>query len=117
MLQGVGRWMFIDRSDITKDGSECNKIGVSYEAFQNEGNKCEKIVGSCLKNQIEDLNSEDLIRMEKGEKPKYFIAGMGEFLASQNTEQVSLIYKMKGTFSTMVTLEIMADEIEFITNL
>ena len=117
VLQGVGRWMFIDRNDITKDGSECNKIGVSYEAFENEGNKCEKIVGSCLKNQIEDMNSDDLKRMEQGEKPSYFIAGMGEFLASQNSEQVSLIYKMKGTFSTMVTLEITADDIEFITNL
>ena len=52
---------------------ECNKIGVSYSAFQNEAGKCEKNIGSCLLNQIDDFNNDDLNLMAKGLKPKYLL--------------------------------------------
>lgn len=58
--------MFIPKEMVTLDGSECDKIGVSFEAFQNQGNKCGMIIGSCLKNQLEDFYSEDLARINKG---------------------------------------------------
>ena len=58
--------MFISKELVTLDGSECDKIGVSYEAFQNQANKCSMIIGSCLKNQLEDFNSDDLQRINEG---------------------------------------------------
>lgn len=62
----MSKWMFIAKEAVTLDGSQCDKIGVSYEAFQNQGNKCGMIIGSCLKNQLEDFNAEDLKRINKG---------------------------------------------------
>ena len=62
----MSRWMFISKELVTLDGSECDKIGVSYEAFQNQANKCSMIIGSCLKNQLEDFNSDDLQRINEG---------------------------------------------------
>lgn len=67
VTEGKANWMFIPREMVTLDGSECNKIGVGYSAFRNEASnfnclmqkfilinllidKCEKLVGSCLKN-------------------------------------------------------------------
>lgn len=36
---GKSGWMFIDKSLVTLDGSECNKIGVGYSAFKYESSK------------------------------------------------------------------------------
>ena len=62
----MSRWMFVPKEGVTLDGTECDKIGVSYEAFQNQANKCSMIIGSCLKNQLEDMNSNDLQRIAQG---------------------------------------------------
>lgn len=62
----MSRWMFISKEGVTLDGSECDKIGVSFEAFQNQANKCGMIIGSCLKNQLEDYFSDDLERINHG---------------------------------------------------
>ena len=34
--QGTSMWMFFSKTFVTLDGSECNKIGVSYSAFRRE---------------------------------------------------------------------------------
>ena len=62
----MSNWMFISKDAVTLDGSECDKIGVSYEAFQNEANKCNMIIGSCLTNQLEDMYASDLLRITQG---------------------------------------------------
>ena len=45
LFQGMSRWMFITQDGVTLDGTECDKIGVSYEAFQNQANKCNMMIG------------------------------------------------------------------------
>lgn len=37
-LTNVNKYMLVDLSRITMDGSECNKVGVSYAAFNNQVN-------------------------------------------------------------------------------
>jgi len=49
-------------------GSECDKIGVSYQAFRNQQNRCIRTVGSCLNNQLEDLYESDLEAEKAGRK-------------------------------------------------
>ena len=34
VLEGTRAWMLIDKTLFTLDGTECNKIGVSYNAFR-----------------------------------------------------------------------------------
>ena len=45
-------WMLLERVRFTLDGIECNKIGVSYEAFNGQPNFCASPFWSCLHNQL-----------------------------------------------------------------
>ena len=46
--------MLVDRH-LTTNGDECNKIGVSYEAFALQSNACYREYNSCLENQLKHL--------------------------------------------------------------
>ena len=65
--------MVVDKSYFTLDGSECDKIGVGYFAFQNQNNKCEVQSGSCLNNQIYHLYKGDEERIISGKSPEYLV--------------------------------------------
>ncbi|KAK3001970.1 hypothetical protein RJ639_020500 [Escallonia herrerae] len=45
-------WMLLERVRFTLDGLECNKIGVSYEAFNGQPDFCSSPLWSCLHNQL-----------------------------------------------------------------
>ncbi|KAF1875087.1 hypothetical protein Lal_00007703 [Lupinus albus] len=45
-------WMLLERVRFTLDGIECNKIGVNYEAFNQQPNFCSSPFWSCLHNQL-----------------------------------------------------------------
>lgn len=45
-------WMLLERTRFTLDGLECNKIGVSYEAFNGQPSFCSSPFWSCLHNQL-----------------------------------------------------------------
>lgn len=45
-------WMLLERVRFTLDGLECNKIGVSYEAFNVQPDFCAAPFWSCLHNQL-----------------------------------------------------------------
>ena len=45
-------WMLLERVRFTLDGIECNKIGVNYEAFNQQPNFCPSPFWTCLHNQL-----------------------------------------------------------------
>ena len=45
-------WMLLERVRFTLDGLECNKIGLSYEAFNGQPDFCFSPFWSCLHNQL-----------------------------------------------------------------
>ncbi|GMN57932.1 hypothetical protein TIFTF001_027036 [Ficus carica] len=45
-------WMLLERLRFTLDGMECNKIGVGYEAFNEQPNFCSSPFWTCLHNQL-----------------------------------------------------------------
>lgn len=45
-------WMLLERVRFTLDGIECDKIGVGYEAFNNQPSFCAAPYWSCLRNQL-----------------------------------------------------------------
>ena len=49
-LQSQTTQMLVDREKVSMDGTECNKIGVSYDAFKAQGNQCGMSEGTCLLN-------------------------------------------------------------------
>ncbi|CAN1186226.1 Protein HAPLESS 2 [Linum perenne] len=54
--QELGRnfsmWMLLERVRFTLDGVDCNKVGVSYEAFSGQSDFCSSPYWSCLHNQL-----------------------------------------------------------------
>ncbi|KAJ0104526.1 hypothetical protein Patl1_18688 [Pistacia atlantica] len=54
--QDLGRnlsmWMLLERTRFTLDGLECDKIGVSYEAFNRQPSFCSSPFWTCLHNQL-----------------------------------------------------------------
>lgn len=45
-------WMLLERTRFTLDGFDCDKIGVSYEAFKAQPSFCSSPFWSCLHNQL-----------------------------------------------------------------
>jgi hypothetical protein len=56
--------LLVEREQISFSGDDCNKIGTSYSAFNNQpGDACGQPLGTCLKNQILDVYEADMQRI------------------------------------------------------
>lgn len=66
--------MIVEREMVSFNGDECNKIGTSYEAFNNQpGDACEQPLASCLQNQISDLYEGDMRDLQEGKDPRFVL--------------------------------------------
>lgn len=72
---------------VSLDGTECNRIGTSYEAFQTQPNACNSPVGTCLANQIRDLVNADQALLGQGLDQKY------NFTVYQMRDQLEYVYR------------------------
>eukprot|EP00871_Galdieria_phlegrea_P003797 jgi/Galph1/4418/GphlegSOOS_G3058.1 len=75
----IQRWMLVDTDQVTLSGDECNKIGVSYSAFQAQSSRCQRAVNSCLSNQLQNFYSQDMTALKDGVVGKYFVQFYGDF--------------------------------------
>lgn len=121
LSSNLNMWMILPPDKITLNGLECNKVGVGYSAFRFQTDRCQKPVGSCLKDQIYDLEYEDERRTETGLPPIYNIKRFGG--GSDNVRQLmasggdlSLRLPLTGLQTSLITLELNADEIQLVTN-
>lgn len=121
VMEGSNYWMMVKNNMFTLDGRECDKIGVSYYAFQTQGglSRCEISSGSCLNNQIYDLLESDLEGLSKNESPKYLLSQdktkKWKFY-SYNKENKKLSYTLSGNINTLITIELNADNIQYVVN-
>ena len=113
---GMSAAMFIDKSLVTLDGTECNKIGVSYSAFRNQPNPCQQYVGSCLSNQLQTYYQSDLAAAAAGLPGRYLISNWGVFQVT-NSGQRSLVYLPRTTQNSVLVVTLNADSLVYIVNL
>ncbi|KYR02826.1 hypothetical protein DLAC_00292 [Tieghemostelium lacteum] len=111
-LPFVNKTMILDRSLFDKTGLTCNKIGVSYSAFQNQPNRCQAEFKSCLRNQLKDY-------FEKG---THFISSLGEITrlhqsSNQNIKDLYLALVYPHNVKSLVTLNIVADNMVVTENI
>ena len=83
-LNDPTRWLLIDREHLTFTGNECNKIGLGYAGFRNQGeNKCIRPFEACLddvsingrlqsSSRIDDYLKDDLESVATGSVGRYF---------------------------------------------
>jgi hypothetical protein len=70
--------LIVPRELAQLDGTACNKIGVSYNAFNlNQANACNASVGSCLLNQLKNLRDSDIQAIKSSGLPKYILPSWG----------------------------------------
>jgi len=116
VLMGSRRWMLLNPSQVTSDGTECNKVGTSYTAFNSQPSKCSQLVQSCFQNQPEDYDSADLKRVNSGQRPNHFLSAWGNFTSIVWQEERYLELTLEGRYTTLITLELSADRLVFITS-
>jgi len=119
--EGPNNWMLIPKTFFSLDGRECNKIGVGYFAFRFQGDVrgCEMKVGECLNNQIYDLYISDIQSLAVGKSAKYLLSQdkSKQYTFSRlDSKSKKFAYKLDGVFNTLITLELVADDIKFVTN-
>ena len=103
---------------ITFDGSEWNKVGIGYTAYETQGQRCDQPVNSWLANQIFDLLMSDISKVQNNLTPDYlvtasFLPSNIAFQAQTATENVYLSYLTTDTQTTLITIEMNADNLIF----
>ena len=117
------QWMMVDKNRVTLDGSECNKIGTSFEAFKvRQVDACRQQVDSCLKNQLVDFVEADAARAAAGRTGDYMLDNFGDLYPArvQNAEtgevESALAFNARPTLNSVVVLELSADSMRLIVH-
>ncbi|CAD7966704.1 unnamed protein product [Amoebophrya sp. A120] len=126
--------MLLDKSFFDLSGETCDRIGVAWAAFKYQSEMCERPVGSCVKNQIENFHQEDTQRVgenydpqdESGQKPLYFVSRYCDGLMEGTQVVDDAGYIVDEYFvcpldeqrqTTMVRLELKADSLKFVSSI
>ncbi|KAG6405757.1 hypothetical protein SASPL_133351 [Salvia splendens] len=108
-------WMLLERVRFTLDGFECNKIGVSYEAFNMQPDFCAAPYWSCLHNQLWNFWEADQNRINRNQVPLYCVQGRFERI-NQHPGGGSHAFSIGITevLNSNLLIELRADDIEYV---
>ncbi|XP_035843590.1 protein HAPLESS 2-like isoform X1 [Helianthus annuus] len=108
-------WMLLERVRFTLDGLECDKIGVSYEAFNNQPGFCSAPQMSCLHNQLWNFWDADQNRIRRNQPPLYDVLGRFERINEHpNAGSHSFSIGITEVVNSNLLLELKADDIEYV---
>lgn len=114
--KNISQLMLFNRSLISKNGEECNKIGVSVKAFNKQPNRCRKHSQSCLDNQPMQFWLEDMERKLRRQQRNFvledIITGVPNIVKSE-LSQWSLAVPITDV-NVSLSIEIQADDIEMV---
>ncbi|XP_010278564.2 PREDICTED: protein HAPLESS 2 isoform X2 [Nelumbo nucifera] len=117
--QNLGRnfsmWMLLERVRFTLDGLECNKIGVSYEAYNGQPNFCASPFRSCLHNQLWNFWEADQNRVRRNQMPLYGVEGRFERINEHpDAGPHSFSIGITEVLNSNLLIELSADDIEYV---
>lgn len=101
----------------------CFSYSNVHRGFRYQSERCDRSIGTCLNNQLYHLEIQDLDRISKGLEPLYNITRYGG--GTQNTRQVTSVSNggglalrlpLKGIKTSLVTLELKADNVTLVMN-
>ncbi|KAK1374410.1 HAP2-GCS1 domain-containing protein [Heracleum sosnowskyi] len=108
-------WMLLERVRFTLDGLECNKIGVSFEAFNGQPGFCSAPLWSCLHNQLWNFWDTDQNRISRKQVPLYCVEGRFERINQHpNAGSRSFSIGITEVLNTNLLIELTADDIEYV---
>ncbi|RRT75241.1 hypothetical protein B296_00031471, partial [Ensete ventricosum] len=113
--QNFSRWMLLERVRFSLDGLECNKIGVSYEAYRNQPNFCSSPHWSCLHNQLWHFWEADQNRIGRNQPPQYMVERRFERINQHpNAGTHTFSVGITEVLNTNLLIELSADDIEYV---
>ncbi|XP_027362592.1 protein HAPLESS 2 [Abrus precatorius] len=113
--RNISMWMLLERVRFTLDGIECNKIGVSYEAFNRQPNFCSSPFWTCLHNQLWNFREADLNRKSRNQVPLYGLAGRFERINQHpNAGIYSFSIGITEVLNTNLVIELSANDVEYV---
>ncbi|KAL6544038.1 Transcriptional activator [Orobanche gracilis] len=107
MGNNFSMWMLLERLRFTLDGLECNKIGVSYDAFNAQPDFCAAPFWSCLHNQLWNYWDADQTRVSQNQVPLYGVQG-------RNAGSYAFSIGITEVLNTNLLIELAADDIEYV---
>jgi len=115
-------WPILQMAEVSQDGSECDKPGVSFGGFEGQPNRCNEPAGTCLSNQLQDIIDADAARADMGHVPLHNLGGLGLGSPSLRDAQPSasqpslkrLALPCTQLRNSIVTLVINADTLRFV---
>ncbi|KAL4579355.1 hypothetical protein LXL04_015497 [Taraxacum kok-saghyz] len=108
-------WMLLERVRFTLDGIECNKIGVSWDAFNTQPNFCTAPFLSCLRNQLWHFWEADKNRINRNQVPLYDVEGRFERINQHpNAGSQSFSIGITEVLNSNLLIELSADDIEYV---
>lgn len=112
--RNISMWMLLERLRFTFDGLECNKIGVSYEAFNAQPNFCSLPYWSCLHSQLWNYWEADQNR-PRNSTPQYCLEGRFERINQHpNAGTHSFSIGVTEVLNSNLLIELSADDIEYV---
>ncbi|KAK1262030.1 Protein HAPLESS 2 [Acorus gramineus] len=109
------KWMLLERVRFTLDGLECNKIGVSYEAYNGQPNFCSSPFLSCLHNQLWHFWEADQNRIIRNQLPQYIVEGRFERINQHpNAGTHSFSIGITEVLNTNLLVELSADDVQYV---
>ncbi|KAI4315374.1 hypothetical protein L6164_028190 [Bauhinia variegata] len=113
--RNISLWMLLERVRFTLEGLECNKIGVSYEAFNGQPNFCSSPFWSCLHNQLWNFWEADLNRISRNQSPLYAVEGRFERINQHpNAGTHSFSIGITEVLNTNLVIELSADDVDYV---
>ena len=119
----TSEWLVVDKSLVSLDGRDCDRVGTSFPAFRSQPSACASAAGSCLNNQIRDLRAADAARVAQGMRPRHLIGrwGGGQPGAKQAFKRggagpLWLGLPLPSTSASLVTLSVNASALRVVTN-
>ncbi|XP_061337271.1 protein HAPLESS 2 [Gastrolobium bilobum] len=113
--RNISMWMLLERVRFTLDGVECNKIGVSYEAFNQQPSFCSSPFWTCLHNQLWNFREADLNRISRNQVPLFGLEGKFERINQHpGAGSYSFSIGITEVLNTNLVLELSANDVEYV---
>lgn len=113
---GARDYILLSKDKINSAGDECDKAGVSYEAFGEQDDRCEVPRNTCLSNQPLDFWEEDDNKRKSGGKGTNLLQFYGEpykepILVNDTTHEHWLALEYYTQHLSVIYIELNADKI------
>lgn len=111
---GPNQYMIVRDNEISFDGEECDKAGVSFEAFARQPDRCAKQRGTCLRNQPVDMWRADMEAKHSNRPGKYFLENYASvprnpFKLNKSRHEEYLALDYMGQFTSAIEVEVRSD--------